>query len=184
MFAEDTRQLCRLFADVLEYPDGSTLEALTRCISELNGVCPESARPMQSFLKFAQAQDTGRLEELYTRTFDIVPAQTLYVGYHIFGETPKRSTFLVRLQEAYQSHQFSSDGELPDHLCILLRFLSIASEPEFVSPLIQEALLPALEKLEEAFKKDREGYGTIISSLKLFLKRMGRSLDKTGGVAS
>lgn len=182
MFTEDTRAICRLFAEVLDYPGDSTVGAVTGCLGQLENSCPESARPMQSFLKFVKGQETGSLEELYTQTFDITPARTLYTGYHIFGETAKRSTFLVRLQEAYQTHQFSSGSEIPDHLCVLLRFLSVASEPEFVNPLLRECLLPVLEKMEEAFKKEKDGYGATVSSLKLFLRQMSRSLEKAGGI--
>lgn len=184
MFPENTRQTCRLFAEVLDYPDEATPETVSRCIRELEEACPESVKPMRSFLEFVQARTPGSLAELYTQTFDIVPARTLYIGHHIFGENPKRSTFLVRLQEAYQSHQFSAGSELPDHLCVMLRFLSVAEDREFVDPLLQECLLPVLHNLEKGFKKDKDknGYGSPLSSLRLFLRRLSGSLDKTGGV--
>lgn len=183
MFPEDTRQLCRLFADVLDYPDDSSLGIARECLQKLETSFPDSARPMKTFVDYTQSQSLGTREETYTQTFDTASERTLYVGYQLFGENPKRSTFLVRLEEAYQSHQFSRGSELADHLPVLLRFLSVAREPEFAIPLLQECLLPVLDKIEEDFRKDKTGYGASVRSLKRFLKTVSKSLEKTGGSA-
>ncbi len=183
MFPEDIRQLCRLFADVLDYPDGSSSGVAEECPQKLETSFPDSAKPMRAFVDYTHSQSLGTLEEIYTQTFDTVPDRTLYVGYQLFGENPKRSTFLVRLKEAYQSQQFSSGSELADHLPVLLRYLSVSQEPEFVIPLLQECLLPVLDKIEGDFKKDKTGYGASVRSLKRFLKTVSVSLEKTGGLA-
>ena len=182
MLPKETKQLCRLFAEVLDYPGNSLLESATECAQQLETSFPRIVRPMQSFVVFAQSQSLGTLEELYTQTFDVTPAITPYVGYHLFGESPKRSAFWVKLQEAYQSHHFSGGTELPDHLCVLLRFFSVAQDPEFVIPLLQECVLPVLEKMEKAFPKNKNGYAPVISSLRLFLREVSRQLIKAGGL--
>lgn len=182
MLTEETKQLCQLFARVLDYPSSSLPGSAAECVKRLEDSFPEMAKPMQAFATFAQSQTPGRLEELYAQTFDITPATTLYVGYHLFGETPKRSAFLAKLQEAYQSHGFSNDTELADHLCVLLRFLSVARDSEFVIPLLQECVLPALEKIEEAFPKNKIGYAPAVSSLRLFLQQVNQQIIKAGGL--
>ena len=101
MLPEETKQLCRLFAEVLDYPGNSLLESAMECVRQLDNSFPGTAGRMQSFVTFAQSQSPGMLEELYTQTFDVTPTTTPYVGYHLFGETPKRSAFLVKLQAAY-----------------------------------------------------------------------------------
>jgi nitrate reductase delta subunit len=182
MLPEETKQLCRLFADVLDYPGPSLLESATECIKQLEHSIPGVAEPMQSFVIFARGQSQGELEELYTQTFDITPATTLNVGYHLFGETPKRSAFMTKLQEAYQCQSLSAGTELPDHLCVLLRFFSVARDPEFTIPLLQECVLPVLEKLEGAFPGKKNGYRPVVSSLRLFLRQVCRELVKAGGL--
>ncbi|MEE8418916.1 MAG: molecular chaperone TorD family protein [Dehalococcoidales bacterium] len=183
MFPEDTRQLYRLFADVLDYPDSSSAGVAEECLQKLEISFPDSAKPMRTFVDYTHSQSLGTLEEVYTKTFDTVPDRTLYVGYQLFGENPKRSTFLVRLEEAFQAQEFSRGSELADHLPVLLRFLSVAEEPEFAIPLLQECLLPVLDKIEGDFKKDKTGYGASVRSLKRFLKTVSGSLEKTGGLA-
>ncbi len=181
MLPPETKQLCQLFAEVLDYPGNSLLESAAECANQLENSFPGMAKPMQSFVTFAQNQSPGTLEELYTQTFDTTPATALYVGYHLFGETPKRSALMVRLQEAYQSHNFSSGTELADHLCVLLRFIGVAQDREFVIPLLQECILPVLEKMEAAFPKNKNGYRAAVSSLRLFLNQVSRRLIKAGG---
>ena len=182
IFPEETRQLCRLFADVLDYPGAALVTSAEECATRLKASYNGAAGPMQSFAGFAREQPPGVLEELYTHTFDVTPADTLYIGYHIFGETPKRSVFLVRLQEAYQSHGFSGGTELADHLSVLLRFLSVARDAEFMAPLVHDCILPVLEKMEKSFPKDKQGYGPAVSALRQFLVKVNRTLIKNGGL--
>ncbi len=121
------------------------------------------------------------MEELYTKTFDLTAATTLHIGYHLFGETPKRSAFLVRLEEAFESDGFSSGNELADHLCVLLRFFNVASDPEFVAPLVDECVLPVLQTMEKALPEKNGGYRPAIRSLRLFMRHLQRALEKEGG---
>lgn len=184
MLSEETKQLCQLFATVLDYPGDSLRETTAECLRRLEHFVPSSAAQMRSFVNFTQGQRREALEELYTHTFDVSPATTPYLGYHLFGEGPKRSVLMVKLQEAYQAHQFSSGTELADHLCVLLRFLSIAEDAEFALPLLQECILPALEKIEKAFSGDHNGYSAAVSSLRMFLRQVHRELTKAGGMVN
>lgn len=182
MLPEETKQLCLLFAIVLDYPEKSLPEAVTQCVRSLEHSFPESAEPMRRFATFACSQNLGQLEELYIHSFDISPATTPYLGYHLFGEGPKRSAFMVKLQEAYQAHHFSAGMEMPDHLCVLLRFLGVAQDAEFVIPLLQECLLPVLRKMERSLPENGNGYAPAVNSLKLFLQQVQRRLVKAGGM--
>ena len=183
MLPEESKQLCRLFADVLGYPGDSLPESANECLRQLDASFSDIADQMRPFVAFVESQSRGALEELYAETFDMTPASTLYIGYHIFGETPKRSSFLVRLEEAYQSHGFHSGTELADHLCVLLRFFSVAQDVEFVIPLMEESILPVLDKMAGDLQKGKNGYSPAVSSLRLFLRQLSRRLTKVGGLA-
>jgi nitrate reductase molybdenum cofactor assembly chaperone NarJ/NarW len=70
-------------------------------------------------------------EELYTTTFDVTPACVPYVSIHLFGEENfKRGEFMAGLQARYQQTAFTTAGELPDHLSVLLRFAAHTDEAE------------------------------------------------------
>jgi nitrate reductase molybdenum cofactor assembly chaperone NarJ/NarW len=171
VLSEEYKNICHLLADVMDYPDDTLRESAKKCAQKLEVISPGTSGAMQSFARFVQTQNTGKLEEIYTQTFEFNPAATLYVGYHIFGGTPKRSSFMTRLKGAYQFQQFSLDSELPDHLCVLLRFLGTSTDPEFTAPLVQEAILPALKKIEKTLSKNDNCYTAAVSSIRSFLKK-------------
>ena len=137
---------------------------------------------MHSFADFASRRSLETLEELYTQTFDTSVDTTLYFGHHIFGETQKRSSFMVKLQDAYISCNFSSGAELADHLCTLLQFLGVTSDAEFALPLIDECILPSLQIIEKPLQENKNGYAPVMVALKLFLQQVSRTIVKTGGL--
>ncbi|MDP2743530.1 MAG: molecular chaperone TorD family protein [Dehalococcoidia bacterium] len=178
MLSEEMKEICRLFAEVMDYPDRGRTAAATACALRLQESFPDATEPMRSFAAFVESQSTGALEELYAGTFDNTPATTLYVGYHLFGDGAKRSAFLVKLEEAYLAYGFSHDTELADHLCVLLRFLSVGRDVGFAIPLLEECMLPIFEKVEEALRKTRNPYHQAARSLRLFLRPVLSEMSK------
>ncbi|OGO32327.1 MAG: hypothetical protein A2Z29_02480 [Chloroflexi bacterium RBG_16_56_11] len=181
IFTEETRQICRLFGDLLDYPGEGLAAAAEDCAGRMKAHFNGASDRVRAFADFVGSQPPGTMEELYTRTFDMTPANTLYIGYHVFGESPRRSVFLVRLREAFQSRGFEAGTELPDHLAVLLRFLSVTDDPEFVSPLVHDAILPVLDKMVKSFPGDSRGYGPVVKSLRQFLARSEGGPVKKGG---
>ncbi|MBI4180361.1 MAG: nitrate reductase molybdenum cofactor assembly chaperone [Chloroflexi bacterium] len=184
MLSQENRQLCRFFAEMLDYPGSGLLQTAKSCAIQAESSFPGLTEPVQSFADFVNSQSLESLEELYTQTFDVTPATSLYMGYHLFGETPKRSEFLISLTEAYESHSFSSGIELADHLGVMLRFLSVSEDPEFTLPLLEECVLPILAKTEKELKKSENPYAMVISPLLVFLHQVAHQLAKVGGVAN
>ena len=182
MLSQENKQLCQTFADIIDYPNRALPQTTRNCVLQLENSFPGITAPVQSFADFVDSQSLESLEELYTQTFDVTPATSLYLGYHLFGETPKRSVFLIELTEAYKTHSFSSGIELADHLGIILRFLSVSQDPEFTIPLIEECILPTLEKTEKELKKNKNPYALVIGALLAFLRQVTHKLAKTGGV--
>ncbi len=181
MLSEETRQICKLSAAVLDYPVPSLAEAVESFARQLEAFLPDAGAALKPFAAFVQEHSTAELEELYTQTFDVTPAATLYFGYHLFRDTPKRNEFMARLEEAYRSVGLSSGGELADHLCVMLRFLSVARDYGFVAPLVMECILPNLEKIEGELRKEANPYGAVVRSLRLSLEKASKNMPKTGG---
>ncbi|MEK7353521.1 MAG: nitrate reductase molybdenum cofactor assembly chaperone [Chloroflexota bacterium] len=184
MLSQENRQICQLFAEMLDYPGSRLRQAAKGCAIQLDNSFHSITEPVRSFADFVNSQSLESLEELYTQTFDVTPATSLYLGYHLFGETPKRSEFLIRLIEAYEAHSFSSGIELADHLGIMLRFLSVSEDAEFTLPLIEECILPTLEKTQKELKKNNSEYALVIGSLLAFLRQVTHKLARTGGAAN
>jgi len=167
------RRLLALFATLLEYPRDRA--GLLEALRAGEALAPRRAREeLARFRSFVEAVSPGRLEEVYAGTFDWDTALSLHVGYHLFGESYKRSAFLLGLKERYSAHGFPLEGELPDHLPIMLRFLALCQDETLAQELIAEAILPALMRILRA-----EGAGhPYLSLLRALLIVLG---ERIGG---
>ena len=145
----------QLFARLLDYPTPGLSQAALECSRRIEPYSTEAALLLSSFGDFSQAVTLGCLEEAYTRAFDLNAAFQPYVGYHLFGDTYNRSPFLLGLSNLYRQHGFSAGKELPDHLTVVLRFLAHCQDQGMRAELIQEALLPALQRMNHP-QRDEE----------------------------
>ena len=152
------RRLFQRFAELLEYPQPGLVEAAREC-EALISLVPSfhvsgerrdrgAAVLLREFRTFVEATPLGRVEEIYSGTFDLDVACHPYVGYHLFGESYKRSVFLLELKERYRAQGFNvPENELPDHLAVLMRFLAVTDDITLAGEIIHEAMLPALERM-------------------------------------
>jgi len=144
----DMRQLYQCFARMLEYPAGGTLQAAVKAHSLIMDRDPRTAALLKEFCDYAAALPPGRLEEVYTGTFDLDAACHPYVGYHLFGETYKRSIFLVELKGRYSAEGFPfPENELPDHLAVILHFLAFTKDRVLADELARDAIIPVLDRM-------------------------------------
>ncbi|GAB4207925.1 MAG: hypothetical protein Fur006_66300 [Coleofasciculaceae cyanobacterium] len=170
------QSIYRLFSALLTYPSPELYTQISELNRKLTTDYPEVAELINQFQTFVSSTSLARLEEIYTSTFDVNPVCYPYPGFHLFGENFNRADFLVKLQQKYQEHGFiAPPNELADHLSVMLQFLSTL-EPDAVlaQELIEDCLLPALEKMNEGFKADNP-YATVVRSLLNFLQTSKKS---------
>ncbi len=175
------RRMLGLLADITDYPTANLLETVRECEALLSTKSPDAAAPLGRFRAFVEATPPGRLEEIYTGTFDLDAACHPYVGYHLLGESYKRSVFLLELKERYRTQGYiANDKDLPDRLSILLRFLSMSDDMSLTQEIISEAMLPALDKMtkkEEGEEVDkprgvRQAYQDVLLTLQVLLQQL------------
>lgn len=143
----DSRRLLQCFADLLDYPRPGLADVARECDALARAGDPAAAELLRAFRTFVEGTPLSRLEEVYTGTFDLDATYHPYVGYHLFGDSYKRSVFLLRLKECYRADAYSIGNELPDHLAVLLRFLAMSEDSELVEEIMRDAMLPALDRM-------------------------------------
>lgn len=138
-----------LFADLLDYPAAGLAGKAAECAALIGATAPEAVTLLHDFRDFARDTPIGKLEELYSGFFDLNPICHPYVGYQLFGENYKRSSFLLGLKKRYNAEAFEpgSASEIPDRLSIVLRFVAHSRGGEDTRDLVREGLLPALERM-------------------------------------
>lgn len=108
---------------LLGYPDEDLLARrplLRRAVGELP---PAIAAPLARFLDHLDATPPADLAADYVATFDHRKRCCLYLTYYAYGDTRKRGMALLRFKHAYQAAGLAlDDGELPDHLAVVLEF--------------------------------------------------------------
>jgi nitrate reductase delta subunit len=166
------QKIYQLFADLLDYPSPNLLERAQQLAHLLVSHYPQVSQLIEEFFQAIKNTPISRLEEIYTSTFDLNPTCYPYVGYQLFGDGYQRGDFLVKLKEKYQQQGFSYDSsELADHLTIVLQFLATLSpETILAQELIEDGLIPALEKIKVGFKQ-KNYYVEILDALLLIIKQ-------------
>lgn len=161
------QQLFSAFADLLRYPAGDATSLARRCHALLRD--RDAAATLDGFTRHAERAAPHELEELYAATFDLDPACAPYVGHHLCGDGPQRGVFLSRLTEVYRKDGFAvaaPDGELPDHLTVVLGYLATVAEGADRQALLDDALVPALDRMLGALEEPGNAYRAVLSALR------------------
>lgn len=101
---------------------------------------------LEGFALHASLTPVAELEETYTRIFDMNPSCTLEIGWHLFGETYKRGSFLANMRESLRTHGIEEGTSLPDFLPTMLKLLPRLN-PDDARGLVSDCILPSLAKI-------------------------------------
>ncbi|MBK8255910.1 MAG: nitrate reductase molybdenum cofactor assembly chaperone [Polyangiaceae bacterium] len=158
-----------LYADIFDYPSDNLPSAVAECGRRLAHRLPEAAEHLACLEREAKACDTRAMMEKYAAIFDFSPARTMDLGYQLFGETYKRGIFLVKMKEALEKYQIPAGNELPDHLPSVLRMLSVLKAEDEPRDLVEEVILPSVEKILRTFDGEGDVYRHALLALKTTL---------------
>ncbi len=149
---ENKSQMLHIFARLLSYPEANYQEqafALYRAF-EKDGARQRRLLPFYDFVRLALP---GKIEEMFTRTFDLNKTTCLEIGWHLYGEDYKRGEFLVRMRQSLAEYGIPESIELPDHLSHCLQLVA-ALDQEDAPIYVERFLAPALKIILENFERD------------------------------
>lgn len=116
-------------ADALAYPEAQHAAVIEDCRRALTSSCPAAAEWVSRFAQDTKGLPLSALQELYTETFDLDPARTLDLSWHVFGEGYERGAFLATLRHDLRTAGVQETTELPDHVTHVLRLIGRVPEP-------------------------------------------------------
>ncbi|MHA7849390.1 nitrate reductase molybdenum cofactor assembly chaperone [Roseovarius sp.] len=152
---------------VLSYPTQEHQEAMSE-IAEILAIDPRIAPAAQSDLQaltdhLAQG-DLYDLQESYVMLFDRSRSLSLNLFEHVHGESRDRGGAMVSLIETYREAGFEpATSELPDHLPVLLEFLSTRRVPEAREILADAAHI--IDVLATRLARRETGYASAFKAL-------------------
>lgn len=118
----------KAFSLLLSYPSAELQQAIPSIIAVLRDeelLASARMRALSRLLDELRDGDLFDLQERYVLLFDRSRTLSLNLFEHIHGESRDRGGAMVDLLEMYRAGGFDLDGvELPDHLPVLLEYLS------------------------------------------------------------
>ncbi|OWY07604.1 nitrate reductase molybdenum cofactor assembly chaperone [Thioclava sp. F42-5] len=157
----------KAFSVLLSYP---TIE-LQRAAPEIGGVLASETRltaaarrALRPLVEEIGERDIYALEETYVMLFDRSRSLSLNLFEHVHGESRDRGGAMVDLLETYRAAGFEpATTELPDHLPVLLEFLSTRPAQKASDMLADAAHI--LAAIGERLAKRESAYAAVFEAL-------------------
>lgn len=143
-----TANIENLLAEAFCYPSPGQLTFLKKGL----GMLPASREKelVAAFVENISRFSSGEWEEIYTRTLDLNPPAAPYIGFQTWGESYQRGAFLSKLNREFTDNEIDLQGELPDHLIPVLRYLGQVPQP---LPELIEVMGPAMQRMAAGLRK-------------------------------
>ena len=117
---------------LLEYPSPDFDTQLRDAQEALTEISAPAAAELQLFHDVISEWGAEKLEEAYTRAFDVAPQCIPYLSVFLFGqESFKRAELMAGLKERYAATGCDCGNELPDHIAVVLRFATLFTDEEW-----------------------------------------------------
>ena len=114
---------------LLAYPDGSLTDRLPLIRRVADSLPGPVAEPMTRFVEHAARTPLTELATHYVETFDHRRRCCLYLTYYEHGDTRNRGVALLKLKNTYRLAGLElDDGELPDHLGVVLEYAAAVDD--------------------------------------------------------
>lgn len=169
----------RALSALLSYPASElklAVPAIRQLLADEGLFGPRRLAALDPLLSRLDEADIFGLQETYVLLFDRSRSLSLNLFEHVHGESRDRGSAMVDLLETYRAAGFDLAGpELPDHLPVLLEFLSTQDEAQARGILADAG--PILVALSERLIRRGSDYAAVLTALADF------AAAETGGEA-
>jgi nitrate reductase delta subunit len=135
-------------AAAFQYPTPDRLAELEQAAAGMES--GSTKRQFRAFVGELEGLSLAEWEELHTRSLDLSPLFVPYVGWVTWGENYQRGEFMAEMKAALEFQGVPMNGELPDHLDPVLRYLAVADPP---LPSLVEVFPAAVATLTKKLKE-------------------------------
>jgi nitrate reductase delta subunit len=149
---------------LLGYPDAELLVRLPLLRAAVAPLPVAFAGPLGRFLDHLETTPLVDLQTDYVETFDLRRRCCLYLTYFTHGDTRKRGMALLQFKHLYSRAGMTlADGELPDHLAVVLEFTALGDAARG-ERLLQE-YRPGLELVRVALEERRSPWAPVLQAV-------------------
>lgn len=152
-------------APLFRYPDAEYRLRVQACAAT------PGLEMLAGFASEIASLDSSALQERFVDAFDLRPASTLDLGWHLFGERYERGAWLAELRAELQRAGCDDSSELPDHLTQVLTLLGRLDSDRAAS--LARIVGPAIESLHEALVRDGSPFRHALAAVRASLDAVG-----------
>ncbi|NOR67558.1 MAG: hypothetical protein GQ528_09410 [Woeseiaceae bacterium] len=145
----------QVLASLFEYPDADYPDRVGDIKDFLSGRYSDATAELDRFIELLPVDDLQKMQELFTRSFDVQAVTTLDVGYVLFGDDYKRGILLANLNREHRHAGIDTGTELADYIPNLLRLMAVIEDEEVLRDLAYAILAPALLEMIREFSTER-----------------------------
>jgi nitrate reductase molybdenum cofactor assembly chaperone len=145
----------QLLASLFEYPDADYPDRVRDVKDCLTGRYSDASAELERFIELLPVDDLQKMQELFTRSFDVQAVTTLDIGYVLFGDDYKRGILLANLNREHRHAGIDTGTELADYIPNLLRLMAVIEDEEVLRDLAYAILAPALLEMIGEFSTER-----------------------------
>ncbi len=161
------RRALRALAALLQYPDAqlrAALPEIAEAIDREGALSRSRSAELVALARRIAAADPYDAEADYVDTFDRGRATSLQVFEHVHGDSRERGAALVDLRSMYEQAGLRlADGEMPDHLPVILQFAS--TQPERTARDFLGELLHVLASIFSALVGRQSPYASVLAAV-------------------
>lgn len=164
---KNTRYSLRALARLLAYPDAALRDDLFALLQVLDeeAVVPAARRAeLRALAADLVRRDPLEVEARYVETFDRGRATSLHLFEHVHGDSRDRGPAMIDLAQTYEkAGLYLAEGEMPDHLPVVLEFASTQPPREAAAFLGEIAHL--INTIFAALDQRQSRYASVMGAL-------------------
>ena len=158
---------------LMSYPDEQLLDRRPLLRAATQTVPAPVAAPLHAFLDHLDHTTLTELQVDYVATFDHRKKFSPYLTYFAYGDTRKRGMALLRFKHAYRTAGLVlDDGELPDHLAVVLEFAATGDAAMGRRLMIEHRA--GLELMRLGLREAGSPWAHVLESVSATLPSLGR----------
>ncbi len=160
------QEIYDIIASLLTYPDEDFFVSLSNVKVLLEKTNFDSKDSFDKFYMQVQNLSIGKIQELYTSTFELNAKFSLNIGSHIFkDDIKKRSMFMLRIREALTKYEVEEKTELPDFLPFILKLSTKIDDIDSLESLLIECLIDPICEMIELLKDNKNSYYYLLETV-------------------
>ncbi len=157
----------RALARLLSYPDDETrehLDELRQALHAEGAIAPARLAEIDALITSLGAQSAIDAEADYVQLFDSGRRTSLHLFEHVHGDSRDRGPAMIDLAQTFeQAGLYLSEGEMPDHLPVVLEYASTQPPREARAFLAEMAHI--FNVIFSALDKRHSRYASVLGAL-------------------